>query len=99
VPNAATFVPQWNTAQPAAGRLRADYGWASEDVSHIGIPTAEKVAAAAGSDVTTASLRERALLVIDVAANFAMAVEANTESRFGPMMHRSVEQARPELRS
>lgn len=54
-------------------RLRADYGWASEDVSHIGLPKPKKMV----GNVAPEMLRFRASFLLDVVEELVLAMEAN----------------------
>lgn len=62
------FAPGWKpTESSTTKKLKADYGWASEDVSHIGLPKPNKLT----GNAATQALKMRAGWVIEVAGEFA----------------------------
>lgn len=64
----ADFALGWKPSEsPTTKKLKADYGWASEDVSHIGLPKPNKLAANAALEV----LKMRAGWLLEVAEEFA----------------------------
>lgn len=64
----ATFAPGWEPSTSiTTKKLKADYGWASQDVSHIGMPKPSTLAGNAAPE----ALKMRAGWVIDVAEEFA----------------------------
>jgi hypothetical protein len=70
--SAQDFIPGWRPATTReTAQLRADYGFASEHVSHIGLPRPSALA----QNVTPAVLAMKASFLLDVAQEFADALE------------------------
>jgi hypothetical protein len=66
--SAAVLAPGWTAPEDAfTDKLKADYGWASEDVSHIGIPKPRKLTGNAAPE----ALKLRASWILEVASDFA----------------------------
>ncbi len=64
---AADLAPGWVPPESQVIRsLKADYGWASEDVSHIGIPKPRKLV----GNIHPAALKIKVLWVFEVADEF-----------------------------
>ena len=64
----ADFAPGWKpSVSTTTKRLKSDYGWASQDVSHIGMPKPNKMTGNAAPE----ALKMRAGWVIEVAEEFA----------------------------
>ena len=63
----ADFAPGWKpSASETTKKLKADYGWASEVVSHIGVPKPNKLAGNAAPE----ALKMRAGWLVEVAEEF-----------------------------
>ena len=92
--SARSFVPGWKPVKHAnLEALRKDYGWASEDVSHIGhLSKVDR----GPTDPDTLRAKARSLLV--VAAEFSSALKV-TESEFEPMVAIALRSARESLGS
>lgn len=90
---ARDLVPGWLPARDAeANRLRADYGWASEDVSHIGVPKPQKMTGSVAPDM----LRVRATLLLDMIEELVAALETASHP-LAPMMRLGLATARGHL--
>jgi hypothetical protein len=85
--NTSSFVPSWKPSSEAKGRLGPEYGWASEDVSHIGMPTK-----AARGDIDPSTLRTKAQFLVAVVRDFADAM-TNQGSVYAPTVQLAVKQA------
>jgi hypothetical protein len=88
--SARTFVPGWEPT-PAAliTRLREDYGWASEHVSHIGYLKQDEPLVNILPDI----LRVRAGKLLDVIEEFVEALEA-AKSPYAPTVRLGLNEAR-----
>lgn len=65
---AASFAPGWQpSASTITNKLKADYGWASEDVSHIGVPKPNKLV----GNAAPAALKIKVDRVLEIADEFA----------------------------
>ena len=90
---ARDLVPGWAPAKDVeANRLRADYGWASEDVSHIGMPKPQKMT----GNVAPEMLRVRATFLLDVIEELVVAMEAEQHD-LAPLMRSGLGTARDHL--
>jgi len=89
----ATFAPGWKpSTSTITKKLKADYGWASQDVSHIGVPKPNKLEGNAAPE----ALKMRAGWVIDVAEEFAAEL-ARIGSPHETMLGHGVTAARAQL--
>jgi hypothetical protein len=68
--SAKTFIPNWTPASDKKKQLIADYGWASEDVAHIGHPTSID-----RGGIDPPVLRAKAALLFEVAGDFVEALK------------------------
>jgi len=90
---ARDLVPGWVPATDLESkRLRADYGWASEDVSHIGRPKPQKTI----RNVAPVMLRLRATFLLDVIEELVVAMES-VQHDFARMMRLGLVTARSYL--
>lgn len=90
---ARNLVPGWvPAADEEANRLRADYGWASEDLSHIGLPKPRKMT----GNASPAMLRMRAVSLLDVVEELVAAMEQAQHS-LAPMTRLGLVSARSRL--
>jgi hypothetical protein len=76
----------------ATGKLKADYGWASEDVSHIGVPKPNKLAGNAHPDM----LKVKLGWVLEVADEFVTEL-TRVGSPYGKLVANGVSAARAQL--
>jgi hypothetical protein len=89
----ATFAPGCKpSTSTTTQKLKADYGWASQDVSHIGMPKPNRLAGNAAPQ----ALKMRAGWVIDVAEEFAAEL-ARIGSPYETMLGHGVTAARAQL--
>ena len=87
---ATTFVQGWGSvAAGRLGQLRADYGWASQDVSHIGIPKPN----APTGNIAPQALYVRAADLLDVVEVFVLAMEGERHP-LAPMVRIALTRAR-----
>lgn len=89
----ADFAPGWKpSVSTTTKRLKSDYGWASQDVSHIGMPKPDKLTGNAAPE----ALKMRAGWVIEVAEEFAAEL-ARIGSSHETMLGLGVAAARAQL--
>ena len=91
--SAKTLVPGWTERPGVKAQLMADYGRASEDVSHIGQPSG----VGPGSSDPSA-LRKKAVLILRIVEEVADAMAAE-ESDYEPMVRLAIDSARGALAS
>ena len=92
---ARDLVPGWVPATDQESRqLRSDYGWASEDVSHIGVPKPQKMV----GNTAPAMLRVRATFLLDVIEELVTSME-RTQHQLAPMTRLGLTTARSRLLS
>lgn len=90
---ATTFAPGWQPSTSiATGKLKADYGWASEDVSHIGVPKSNKLAGNAHPD----ALKIKVGWLLEVAEEFVTEL-TRIESPYDALVGHGVVAARAQL--
>jgi hypothetical protein len=89
----ADFAPGWKPSLSATTtKLKADYGWASQDVSHIGMPKPNKLAGNAAPE----ALKMRADWLLEVAEEFTVEL-ARIGSPYETMLGHGVAAARAQL--
>jgi hypothetical protein len=89
----ATLAPGWTpSVSVITAKLKADYGWASQDVSHIGLPKPNRPAGNAAPE----ALRMRADWLLEVAEEFAAEL-TRIGSPHGTMVGQGVVAARAAL--
>lgn len=91
--SAQDFVADWKPATTSeTSRLRADYGFASEHVSHIGLPKPDQLE----QNVTSAILHVKAAFLFDVVHEFVNALKG-ADHELADMIEIGLRQARLQL--
>lgn len=91
--HATTLASDWKSPESVVvGKLRRDYGWASQDVSHIGIPGPNELVANAHPD----ALKMRVGWILEVADEF-VAELTRIGSSYKVMVENGVADARAGL--